>query len=184
MVVAPIAEAFAVTLLAAVFLAAGASKLRALDTFEGVVQNFRLLPERAARPVARTLPFVEIGAAAALLLPASRSSAGWLLAGLLCVFTLAVVMNLLQGRREIDCGCFSSELKQTLSWWLVARNVALAGLALWLAQEAAAVHATAWAPWLLGGVAAVMAALIYVAGATLSAVARDAAARRTVADQQ
>lgn len=180
----PIAEAFAVTLLAVVFLTAGVSKWRALDTFEGVVQNFRLLPERAVRPVAYTLPVVELAAAVALLVPASRSFAGWLLAALLCVFTLAVVMNLLRGRREIDCGCFSSELKQTLSWWLVARNVALAGLALWIVSDVAAVHATAWAPWLLGGVAAVMTALIYVAGVTMSAVARDAAARRTVADQQ
>ena len=35
-------------------------------------------------------------------------------------------INLRRGRRHIDCGCFQSALKQTLSWTLVMRNVVLA----------------------------------------------------------
>lgn len=182
--VEPIAEAFSVTLLAVIFLAAGVSKLRALDTFEGVVHNFRLLPESAARPVAYTLPIVELGVAMALLIPMSRTYAAWLVAGLLGVFTLAVVINLLRGRREIDCGCFSSELKQKLSWWLVSRNVVLGGLALWVGMGAVTAHATAGVAWLLGSVTAVMVVMIYVAGTTISAVAHDVAARRALAGQR
>jgi Methylamine utilisation protein MauE len=174
----PILEAFTVTLFAAVFLAAGVSKLRALETFAGVVQNFRLLPERLAPVVAYTLPAVEVAVAAALLMPLSRSYGAWAAAGLLGIFTVAVAINLLRGRREIDCGCFSSELKQRLSWWLVMRNVALAGLALWLGIGSLATDGNWGVAWLLGGVAAATTATLYVAAATLSAIANDVAARR------
>ncbi len=179
-----IADAFSVTLLAVIFLAAGVSKLRALDTFEGVVYNFRLLPESAVRPAAYALPVVELIAAMALLNPMSRTYAAWVIAALLGVFMLAIVINLLRGRREIDCGCFSSELKQNLSWWLVLRNVVLGGLALWVGLGAvAAHHANAGITWLLGGAAAVMVVMIYIAGTIISAVAHDVAARRAMARQ-
>jgi hypothetical protein len=35
-------------------------------------------------------------------------------------------INLKRGRQHIDCGCFQSALKQTLSWTLVVRNGVLA----------------------------------------------------------
>jgi uncharacterized membrane protein len=175
----PIVEAFTVTLLSAVFFAAGLSKLRALETFEGVVQNFRLLPERLVAPAAYILPIVEVAVAAALLMPLSRSYGAWAAAGLLGIFTVAVAINLFRGRREIDCGCFNSELKQRLSWWLVMRNVALAGLALWLGVGRFGTDGN-WVAWLLGGVAAATTATLYVAAATLSAIANDVAARRAV----
>jgi hypothetical protein len=44
----------------------------------------------------------------------------------------ALAVNLLRGRRQIDCGCGLSGAaggEQPLSWWLVARNVVLALLA-------------------------------------------------------
>ncbi len=182
--VEPIAEAFAVTLLAVIFLAAGVSKLRALDTFEGVLYNFRLLPESAVRPVAYMLPAVELVVGMGLLIPMFRTYAAWLVAGLLAVFALAVAINLLRGRREIDCGCFSSELKQNLSWWLVSRNVVLVGMALWVGAGTVSAHATTGVTWLLGTAAGVMVVMIYVAGITISAVARDEAARRSLADQR
>jgi hypothetical protein len=48
-----------------------------------------------------------------------------------------MAINIRRGRRHIDCGCFQSALKQTLSWILVARNGVLAlllGLALLTTQ--------------------------------------------------
>jgi len=38
-----------------------------------------------------------------------------------------MAVNLERGRHDIDCGCFQSALRQTLSWTLVWRNVCLAG---------------------------------------------------------
>jgi hypothetical protein len=162
-----------------VFLVGGLGKLRAPDAFEGVVYNYRLLPDAWVRPVARGLPMVELALAAALLPAALRPYAAGTAVALLAIVTLAVGVNLLRGRREIDCGCFSSELRQTLSGWLVLRNLALLGLAWWLAGgPAASVQPAggAWT-WLLGTAGAVMVVLLYQAGAHLSAAARQAANR-------
>lgn len=173
-----IAEAFTVILLAAMFFAAGVSKLRALDTFEGVVHNFRLLPDALVRPVACVIPAIELAVAAALLLPATRLYGAWAAAALLVVFTVAVAINLFRGRREIDCGCFSSELKQKLSWWLVLRNVSLMAFALWLAYAGLGAAGTNWVAWLLGGLTAIMAVMLYVPASMLSTIAAEVAARR------
>lgn len=66
---------FSVILLAVVFLSAGVAKIRSVDTLEGVVQNFRVLPARLARPFALVLPPAEIAIAAALAVPATRLTA-------------------------------------------------------------------------------------------------------------
>ena len=181
MVVETVAVAFSVTLLAVVFLVAGANKLQALHTFEGVVYNFRLLPEALVRPVAYSLPFMELALAAALLITATRSYAGWSAAVLLGIFTLAVAVNLLRGRREIDCGCFSSELKQRLSPWLLLRNISLIGLALWIAGNTVVVPYSLISieESLLGIAVAVMVVTIYATATMLSVTAQYAAERRS-----
>ena len=169
--------AFAVTLLVVVFLAASVNKLRSLQIFEGVVHNFRLVPESLVRPVAYSLPFIELAVALALIFPATRSLSGGAAALLLCAFTVAVAINLLRGRRAIDCGCFSaghgrSDLKQMLSWWLVVRNMALIGLAVWIAATPAAVPAATGVEWLLGMVTAIIVAIFHVTAVRLSMAAQ------------
>jgi uncharacterized membrane protein YphA (DoxX/SURF4 family) len=120
-------------LLALVFLTAAFGKIRHRLTFQGVVANYRLMPEIAVPAFALLLPLVEAAVAGALLFAPPfwpEVSA----AILLVVFAAAMAINIWRGRRHIDCGCFQSALKQTLSWTLVARN---AGLALLLAVPAA-----------------------------------------------
>lgn len=177
------AVAFSVTLLVVVFAIAGVSKLRALDTFVGVVHNFRLLPEALVRPVAYALPFLEVAVAVGLLLPITRDFAAWGTAVLLAIFTLAVAINLIRGRREIDCGCFSSELAQNISGWLVLRNMVLASLALWLAAGTADIRSSAYAAWLMGMATALVVAVIYAAITTLAALSRRTTAHHPIAEQ-
>ena len=120
-------------LVALVFLTAALGKVRHRLAFQGVVANYRLMPEIAVPAFALLLPPVEAAVAAALLFAPSswpEESA----AILLVLFAAAITINIWRGRRHIDCGCFQSALKQTLSWTLVARN---AGLALLLAVPAA-----------------------------------------------
>jgi uncharacterized membrane protein YphA (DoxX/SURF4 family) len=117
----------ATLLLASIFAAAAVGKLRALDRFEGVVRNYRLLPDRLVRPAVHGLPLVELAAAAALILPATRPLAAVVLILLLLVFAAAMAVNLRRGRDDIDCGCHLGLLKQRISWALVARNLLLAG---------------------------------------------------------
>ena len=117
----------ATLLLASIFATAAAGKLRALDRFEGVVRNYRLLPDRLVRPVVHGLPLVELAAAAGLIPPATRPLAAVVLTLLLLVFAAAMAVNLRRGRHGIDCGCHLGLLKQRISWALVARNLLLAG---------------------------------------------------------
>jgi len=123
--IAPFALAIRI-LVSLVFLTAAYGKLRHWIPFQGVVANYRLLPDAMVAPAAYLIPPVELLLGATLLrglaFPWPELSA----AALLLLFALAMGINLRRGRRYIDCGCFQSALKQTLSWALVMRNVVLA----------------------------------------------------------
>ncbi|WP_298194064.1 MauE/DoxX family redox-associated membrane protein [Novosphingobium sp.] len=109
-----------------VFLGAGQAKLRHTDLLGGVIANYRLLPTALVAPVAAVLPWLELVVGIGLMIGT------WLFApvaiGLLVIFAAAMGINIVRGRREIDCGCGRSDLRQPLSWLLVGRNLALAAL--------------------------------------------------------
>jgi uncharacterized membrane protein YphA (DoxX/SURF4 family) len=120
---------------ALVFLSAGIAKARNWSAFEGVVANYRLLPQAAVRPVAYLLPPTEWLLGLAVLFGAAHAE--WAAAGLLGVFAVAIAVNLARGRSHIDCGCFNSALKQPLRWSLVARNACMILLLAGVAGSAA-----------------------------------------------
>jgi hypothetical protein len=134
-------------LIAMVFAAAALSKLWAWRELPGVVHNFRLLPSVLVVPVALVLPPLEIAIAAGLLMPGARSPAAACAALLFVVFAAALAMNLHRGRRQIDCGCFRSDLKQPISLAVVLRNLLLAVAALPLIPAGAMMRLSppAWA---------------------------------------
>lgn len=109
---------------ALLFFTAAFGKMRHWGTFEGVVANYRLLPDALNRVVAWALPPAEALLAFALILGLPGAEFG--AAALLCVFAAAMAINLKRGRTHIDCGCFDASLRQTLSWPLVVRNGLLA----------------------------------------------------------
>lgn len=115
--------------LALMFGYAAVSKLGSIEEFYGVVRNFRLLPDALNRPAAVALPVVELAVAAGLLITPLAGPAAITAALLLAVFGLAIAINVVRGRTEIDCGCFRDGMKQRISWLLVGRNVVLTGLA-------------------------------------------------------
>ncbi len=112
-------------LVSLVFLTAAYGKFRHWSVFQGVVANYRLLPEVLVAPAAYLLPPLEALLGAALLLGLASPWAELGAAALLLLFAVAMGINIARGRRHIDCGCFQSALKQSLSWKLVMRNVAL-----------------------------------------------------------
>jgi Methylamine utilisation protein MauE len=113
-------------LVSLVFLTAAIGKMRHWSAFQGVVANYHLLPDRLVRPAAYSLPPIEAALGAALLLRAGSLWPESAAAALLLLFALAMGVNIARGRRHIDCGCFQSALKQSLSWKLVVRNLVLA----------------------------------------------------------
>jgi hypothetical protein len=158
-------------ILVLVFLVGAWSKLRARETFEGVVYNYRLLPERAVLPASYLLPIAELVVGLGLAYVPTRPYAAIGAVLLLAMFNVAIAVNLARGRREIDCGCLSSVLKQRLSGGLIARNVVLMGLAAVLAWSGprSLAGAAGWLDWLVGMAAAAAAALIYTSATLLAA---------------
>lgn len=109
-------------LLAIVFLSGGWQKLRNIDSFAMAIEQYQLLPASLAPGAAWGMLAAEL-AAGVLLLPIATRELGAALALLvLVVVTAAVAINLMRGRRAIDCGCGGPEGSQHLSWGLVLRN--------------------------------------------------------------
>ncbi len=113
---------------ALVFGTAVVGKLRHRAEFVGVVANYRLVPDALAAPAAWLVIGLELVVVAALVSGIGLAAGAGLATLLLIGFAAAMAINLGRGRREIDCGCFQSALRQRLSWALVARNLVLAAL--------------------------------------------------------
>jgi len=118
----PIVTAVLRGALALLFVVAASHKARDLKAFRATLADYRLLPERATTVVTPLVVGAEIGLAAALALPGALRPGPVLAAALLGVYSLAIAINLLRGRRHIDCGCTGPVRRHTLSGWLVARN--------------------------------------------------------------
>lgn len=111
--------------LALLFAAGAWHKLSDRKRFEAAVRAYALLPDQMPWLVSRALPVVETAVAVGLLVPTWQQWASAAAAALLSVYTIAIVVNLARGRREIDCGCFASKSTTPLSSALVARNLGL-----------------------------------------------------------
>ena len=92
--------------LAAVFLAAGASKVTDLDASGRAVVAYELMPTDIALAVGAVLPFVELALGLLLLLGLATRLAAWIAAATLVVFISGIVSAWARGL-NIDCGCFS-----------------------------------------------------------------------------
>lgn len=114
--------------LALVMFAAAWHKFSEPDTFSGALAAYQLLPQQAITVVARALPVLEALIGAGILLPATRAPALIALTALVLLYAAAMGVNLVRGRRDIDCGCGGES--HPLSWGLVLRNLVLAAAAL------------------------------------------------------
>ncbi len=141
-------------LIALVFACAAIAKLTAWSEWPGVVQNFRVLPRALVTPVAFLLPLLEVAIALGILIKETRALAAVSAALLFTVFGAALAINFFRGRRQIDCGCFRSDLKQPISIAVIVRNAFLAVCALLLlpAGGTAALTPLAWAIAIAGAV--------------------------------
>ncbi|MEM7412378.1 MAG: MauE/DoxX family redox-associated membrane protein [Myxococcota bacterium] len=118
--------------LALLFVSAARHKWRDRVRFQGILADYRLLPDALVPAAALALPALEVALAVGLGLPATGAAAAVVALGVLLVYSLAIAVNLARGRRDIDCGCGGPG--QTLHPWLLVRNGALGlvCLAAWL----------------------------------------------------
>jgi hypothetical protein len=100
--------------------------------------------------------------------PPSAGGAMLVAACLLALYGTAIGINLARGRDNIDCGCTGPALGQTLSGWLIMRNLVLVGVALVGACEAA-VGARSVADFMLIGAGIFVGGVLYHAFNQLTA---------------
>ena len=162
---------------ALLFVTAGAHKLRAVPEFTGTLAGYRILPGAWVSPAARLLPLLECLIAAALLAPPASAAASLAGAALLSGYAVAMALNLMRGRRQLDCGCLGPR-GGVISPALVLRNLLLA---LILGAAGGLRSSSRSMDWLDVGtvlVAVCAAALLYAAANGLLAVATRHAPQR------
>jgi uncharacterized membrane protein YphA (DoxX/SURF4 family) len=111
--------------LAALFATAAIHKIRDPRAFLRTFSEYKILPRRLTAPGAIALVVAELSISIGLLVGARGYLAELAAVSLLLVYTLAIGVNLLRGRRNIDCGCLGPASRQTLSGWLLFRNALL-----------------------------------------------------------
>ena len=156
----PIVQIVAALVLSCVFVTAGFHKCQAPAGFAAALRNYKLLPAALNRQCVYLLPVAEIMTGVALLIPAVTRQAAVAAGALLTAYMFAIGVNLLRGRRNIDCGCGGPQQKQTISEWMLARNgllLVLAGLAGAPVQP----RPLLWFDWAVVVLAAVVGCLFY-----------------------
>jgi uncharacterized membrane protein YphA (DoxX/SURF4 family) len=135
---APWASTVARLALAGIFLAAGMLKVVDPQSSVQAVRGYQLLPPSLELLVGWGLPFAEIALGLLLVAGVFTRVVALVSAGLLLVFTAAVVSAAARGL-TIDCGCFGGggavAVSQTDYRTEIARDVGFLLLALWLVWQ-------------------------------------------------
>jgi hypothetical protein len=156
---------------ALLFAFAVSHKLRTRSEFQSVLRNYELLPDQLVAPFAILLIAAEASAVALLLMSATRALGAALSASLLSVYAIAMSINLVRGRADLDCGCLGFARRQPIRWWMAGRNLAIAALVLMAGLPTTARALEALDLVSIGG-AVTSLALLYAAHALLQAVPR------------
>lgn len=111
-----------------IFAWAGLAKIGDLGAFALQVHNFRLLPVPVEHLAAMTMPWIEVFAGLALVLGIHARAGGFVTAGMMAVFTLAVLAALARGL-DIECGCFGTADASRVGLVKVLQNLGMLALA-------------------------------------------------------
>jgi len=118
---------------AAYFLYAAYPKIEYPRQFALDIKNYQILPEQYLNLAALYLPWVEIVAAAALIIPKTRRTGAVLIVGMLLMFIFAVSYAAFYKGLDINCGCTGNDSAKA-GWSTIILDVSL------LAATAGAVY--------------------------------------------
>jgi uncharacterized membrane protein YphA (DoxX/SURF4 family) len=122
-------------LLGTVLLFAGITKLRAVETVYQTVQRYVTIPPVIGKRIARSLPPIEVGLGALLVIGVLPHAAAAAAAPVVAIFAAVVAWNVARGR-SFYCGCGLGQ-PQPIGWPLVVRNALLLIAAVVVAAEPA-----------------------------------------------
>ena len=125
----PVIELVICCALALLWFTAAIKKTFVFEGFVTTLRNYQLVPKSMLVPFSAAIVGMELCFSIGVVLPFTHSFFLLSSAGLFGMYAAAIGINLRRGRRHIDCGCMGLT-QQSLSGWLVWRNLLLAGLAL------------------------------------------------------
>ena len=152
--------------IAAILGLAAWHKLMDRNTFEEQLAAYALLPVGLLHPFSRAIPLIETALAIALLVRFEHAATGAV--ALFALYAGAMGINLVRGRRDIDCGCDGLNGKQMLHPVLVIRNIVLMAIALATLLPLSA-RSLIWADYVIALLATLSALALYTALNTLIA---------------
>jgi putative oxidoreductase len=112
--------------LAGVFIYASLYKINFPAEFADNIAGYLIVPHWLINPLAVFMPWLELVSGLFLLAGVRVRAASLLIGGMLVMFTVAVMVALIQDT-PIGCGCFQS-VGEAISWWTVLRDL------VWLAM--------------------------------------------------
>jgi uncharacterized membrane protein YphA (DoxX/SURF4 family) len=118
-----------------IFVWAGALKIGHADVFAAQITAFRIVPHALIAPLALLLPFFEIVLGGYLIAGLYTRVAAVIAAVGLAIFATAIGSAVARGL-SLSCGCFGPGDKTVTSWPEVARDVAFAAVAAFVAWQA------------------------------------------------
>jgi uncharacterized membrane protein YphA (DoxX/SURF4 family) len=130
------------------FLPSAIGKIRHHHRFVAGIIEYQIVPERIARFIGTTLPWLELSLVLALLLDVARPLTGAVISILLLSFIAAITINLHRGR-EIPCHCYGMADTDIVSWGMVGRNLLLLFLTIGMATLPSQASIEVWRepPW-------------------------------------
>jgi Methylamine utilisation protein MauE len=112
--------------IALLFASAGARKLQDLARFTEIFAAYRVIPVAVARRLAWLIPCLELSVAITLLWEPSRRMAVISAIAVLVAYASGLGLNLLRGRRDLECGCGAARDRRAIAAWMIWRNLILA----------------------------------------------------------
>jgi hypothetical protein len=98
-----------------------------------VMRQFAGVPGVLAGPSLGVATVLELAACALLMVPAYRTTGAVLAALIWTLYVAFIVRAIVQGRRDVDCGCSFGPTSRPLGSFQIARNLVLAALAVFIA---------------------------------------------------
>lgn len=111
--------------LSMVFFISSINKMRQFQSFTATITAYRLLPETWSKSLAVIITGTEFSVSVLLFMGWQSQIAASVSIFMLLIFSIALGINLIRGRADLECGCSGTRYDQEISLGLLGRNIAL-----------------------------------------------------------
>ncbi|MDO6694222.1 MauE/DoxX family redox-associated membrane protein [Aliiglaciecola sp. 3_MG-2023] len=135
------------------FIRAARHKLQTdnAEYYQQTFADYGVTQTKLASALRYTLGSLELVIAVALIFDGSRTSASIVAALLLSAYLIGMTIQLIQGKRDISCGCSGPNSHIKVSWSLIIRNALLVPLVLTCTMPSAGFASSLWFAVLMTG---------------------------------